>query len=120
MAKHYELGKKGEALALTYLKEKGYQILERNYRYRKAEIDIIAQKGTFISIIEVKTRSSNYLKSPQDAVNAKKIGLLVQAADNYVYKNDLNVEVRFDIVVVLKKKKDFFIQHIEDAFLYFT
>ncbi len=119
MAKHNELGKEGELQALNYLKKNGYQILEKNYRYLKAEVDIIAKKGTVLVAVEVKTRSTDFFGNPQDFVNQKKIQLLLSAIDYYVNKKDLDVEVRFDIIAILKKRNKFEIEHIEDAFLFF-
>ncbi|MGB0895818.1 MAG: YraN family protein [Flavobacteriaceae bacterium] len=119
MAFHNELGKKGEALAVEYLQENGYVILNTNWRYLKAEIDIIAQKENILAIIEVKTRSSDVISAPEDAVNSKKIKLLVSAANEYVIQNNLDVDVRFDIIAVLKNKNAYSIVHTEEAFLFF-
>lgn len=119
MAFHNELGKKGEKLAVNHLLQKGYKILETNWRYLKAEIDIIAQKGNTLAIVEVKTRSSDGVSAPEDAVNPKKIKLLVSAANEYVIQNDLDVEVRFDIIAILKKENAYSIVHTEEAFLFF-
>ncbi len=119
MAKHFDLGKKGEELAIAFLLEKGYVILEKNYRFLKAEVDIIAQKENDLVVVEVKTRSSEVFGNPQDFVNKKKIQLLVSAIDHYVIEKDLDVNVRFDIIAILNQKSTFTIDHIEDAFLYF-
>ncbi|CAM1340073.1 YraN family protein [Tenacibaculum amylolyticum] len=119
MALHNSLGKKGEEFAIKHLKEKGYSILEQNYRYLKAEVDIIAQKEDVLVAVEVKTRSSNYFGNPEEFVNKKKIQLLTMAIDHYVQYKDLNVEVRFDIIAVLNTKGTFEVEHIEDAFLFF-
>ncbi|OAD46360.1 YraN family protein [Polaribacter atrinae] len=119
MAEHNELGKKGEKLAIDFLLKNGYKILETNYRYLKAEVDIIAQKGEILAAVEVKTRSSDYFEEPQDAVKAKKIKLLVSAIDYYVVEKDLDVEVRFDIIAIIHHKKETKIEHLEDAFLHF-
>ena len=81
MAAHNELGKAGEQLAFDYLISKGYQIKERNWRYQKAEVDIIAQKGGVLAIVEVKTRSTRFFGDPQDFINSKKIKLLTSAID---------------------------------------
>ena len=94
MAAHNELGEKGELLAIDYLIKNKYQILEVNYRFLKAEVDIIAQKENVLAVVEVKTRSSDYFGNPQDFVNPKKIKLLLSAIDNYVIERDLDVEVR--------------------------
>ena len=119
MAEHNDLGRKGEELAIEYLEKKEYLIVEKNYRYKKAEVDIIARKEAVLVVIEVKTRSSTYFGNPQDFVNPKKIKLLVMAIDNYVIEKDLDVEIRFDIIAILKDKGNYTIQHIKDAFLYF-
>ena len=119
MGKHNEFGKKGEQLAVDFLLEKGYEIKYRNYRYLKAEIDIIAQKGEVLSIVEVKSRSSDFLESIAHTVTEKKIKLMVMAADHYVIANDMDVEVRFDIITILKNKGSFGIEHLENAFYHF-
>ncbi|MDE0535924.1 MULTISPECIES: YraN family protein [unclassified Tenacibaculum] len=119
MAQHNELGKKGEQLAVDYLLKNGYEIVEKNYRFQKAEVDIIAQKDDLLIAVEVKTRSSIDFGNPQDFVNPKKIKLLVSAIDNYVNDRDLDVEVRFDIIAILREQGAFKIEHIKDAFLYF-
>ena len=119
MAEHNELGKKGEELAIAFLVENDYKILEKNYRYLKAEVDLIAQKGTVLAVVEVKTRSTDYFGDPQDFVNPKKIKLLLSAIDYYVIKKDLEVEVRFDIIAIIHKNNITKIEHLEDAFLHF-
>ena len=119
MASHNELGKFGEELAVAYLEQNGYTILETNWTFQKAEIDIIAQKEKVLAIVEVKTRSSIDFGLPQDFVKPKKIQLLVKAVNEYVISNDLDVTVRFDIIAINKEVGDFKIEHIEDAFYYF-
>ncbi|WP_272150754.1 YraN family protein [Tenacibaculum aiptasiae] len=119
MAEHNELGKKGEELAIAYLQEKGYVILEKNYRFQKAEIDIIAKKAEVLIVVEVKTRSTSYFGSPQDFISSKKVKLLVAAADNYINEKDLNVELRFDVIALIKEKEKFKMEHLENAFLHF-
>lgn len=119
MADHNELGKKGEQLAIDFLIKNDYKILEKNYRYLKAEVDIIAQKEQTLAAIEVKTRTSAYFGNPEEFVNPKKIKLLISAIDNYVVERDLDVEVRFDIIAIIQNKKQTKIEHLEDAFLHF-
>ncbi len=119
MAKHNELGKKGEQLAVDFLLKKGYDIMERNYRFDKAEVDIIARQKDTLAIIEVKTRSTADFGNPQDFVKPKQIQRLVKAVDEYVNVNDLDVEVRFDIIAIVKQDKAFNIEHLEDAFYHF-
>lgn len=119
MAEHNELGKIGEELAVNYLLENGYEILETNYVFQKAEIDILAQKNDVLAVIEVKTRSSLDFGDPQDFVKPKKIKLLVKAVNEYVISNDLEVSVRFDIIAIYKNKSEFNLEHLEEAFFYF-
>ena len=119
MAEHNDLGKLGEELAVEYLQEKGYEILKTNYFFLKAEIDIIAQKENILAIVEVKTRSTLDFGLPQDFVKPKKIQLLVKAVNEYVVSNNLDVDVRFDIIAVHREGKKFNIEHLEDAFFYF-
>ncbi|WP_339713545.1 YraN family protein [uncultured Kriegella sp.] len=119
MGKHNEFGKEGEDLAVAYLIEKGYTINYRNYRFLKTEIDIIAQKDDILAIVEVRARSNDQIISIADTVTKKKIKLLVSGADNYVTERNLNIEVRFDIITILKNNKIFKIEHLEGAFYHF-
>lgn len=119
MAQHNELGKKGEQLAVNFLLEHNYDILERNYRFDKAEVDIIAQKAEILAIVEVKTRSTIDFGNPQDFVKPKQIKNLVKAVDEFVTENDLDVEVRFDIIAIVKEGKAFQIEHLKNAFYHF-
>jgi putative endonuclease len=119
MAEHNDLGKLGEDLSVEFLQKNGYTILETNWTFQKAEIDIIAQKENVLVIVEVKTRSSIDFGSPQDFVKPAKIQLLVKAVNEYVISNDLDLEIRFDIIAVYKEGKEFKIEHLEDAFYHF-
>jgi len=120
MAHHNELGKLGEKLAAVYLLKNGYEILAQNYYFDKAEIDIIAKKGEdTLVVVEVKTRNSDFFGDPQEFVTPSKIKLLVKAANEYVISNDLDMEVRFDIIAVIKNKTIEKIEHFENAFYHF-
>ena len=119
MAQHNELGKKGEQLAVDFLLKNNYEIVERNYRFDKAEVDIIAKKDDFLAIVEVKTRSTADFGDPQDFVKPKQIKNLVKAVDEYVTVNGLDVEVRFDIIAIVKEKDGYNIEHLENAFYHF-
>ncbi|WP_136466836.1 YraN family protein [Flagellimonas onchidii] len=119
MGKHNEFGRKGEQIAVDFLKEKRYKILQRNYRYLKAEIDIIAEKDGIVSIVEVKSRTEGFLETISETINQKKINLIVMAANQYVIDNNLDVEIRFDFILVLKKGATFEIEHTKNAFYYF-
>ncbi len=116
MAKHNELGKKGEELAKIMLIDKGYSIIETNWRYDKDEIDIIAKDGDELVIVEVKTRSTDFFGYPEEAVNSKKEFFLIRATESYLQENDLDIDSRFDIVSIILNNKETKIHHIIDAF----
>lgn len=123
MAKHNDIGQRGEQLAADYLIQKDYTILDRNWRYGRAEIDIVAMDGATLVFAEVKTRSDDLFERPESAVNDKKRRLLARAAVAYMRKIGHEWAIRFDILAVVlkhfseKKETDvFFIDHFEDAF----
>ncbi|MCH7534372.1 MAG: YraN family protein [Bacteroidetes bacterium] len=116
MAKHYDLGIKGEEIALIELKNKGYEILETNWRHDRAEIDIISVKDNFLVIVEVKTRSTRAFGNPEEAVNDVKEFNLIRAAEAYIEENDIDLECRFDIVSIIISNDTYAIEHFEDAF----
>ncbi|MGJ8683138.1 MAG: YraN family protein [Nonlabens sp.] len=120
MADHNELGKEGEKIAVAYLLKHGYEILTTNYTYLKGEIDIIAQKGNTIVIVEVKTRSTPDFGDPQDFLKPAQIKRLVTTADHYIqhHGND-DAEARFDIVAIIKNKAGTQIEHLQNAFFHF-
>jgi len=119
MAKHNEIGELGEEMAVGYLSDKGYIILERNYRFDRAEVDIIAQDKDQIVIVEVKTRTSDFFGDPQEFVTRGKIKQLVKVADQYLTSKEIDKEARFDIIAVLINKKEKSIEHFIDAFFHF-
>ena len=117
MAIQQEVGKRGEQVASDYLTAKGYRILERNWYFRKKEIDIIAEKDDFLVIIEVKSRSVGFQENPMDAVNMKKQRFLIQAANAYINKFGIEMEVKFDIItVIFFNDHEYKLKHIDDAF----
>lgn len=117
MATHNDLGRQGEALAKAHLETNGYEIMDENWVYGKAEIDLIAYRSGVIIFTEVKTRTGNGFGEPEDFVDARKQKLLVQAADEYIYLMNHQGDVRFDIISVLfDRNSNYKLKHIEDAF----
>lgn len=117
MAIHNDFGKKAEDLAVEYLLKNGYKILVRNFRFQKAEIDIIAEKEGIVAIVEVKARSTDAFMLPQEAVTKTKIRSIVSTANHYLEEFNKQHEVRFDIMSVLPDDKgNLMIEHITDAF----
>lgn len=116
MAVHNETGKKGEELAANCLIEKGYEIVERNYRWKRYEIDLIVKKEPFLVFVEVKTKTNTSFGLPEDDVTPKKANQVMQAAEEYIYAKGWKKEIRFDIVAVIIRGKSIEIEHIIDAF----
>jgi putative endonuclease len=111
------IGNQGEQLAKDYLVQKRYKILHSNWRYKKTEVDIIAETQQFIVFVEVKTRAANRILEPEQAVDAKKQQLLIIAANGYCETFDVEKELRFDVVsVILTPNQSPEITHIEEAF----
>lgn len=105
MAEHNDLGKWGEDEAALYYEDRGYEILERDWKVGKRDIDLIAlteDKDTLV-FVEVKTRQNNYLQEPEEAVDVKKMRNLAIAANAYVKLHGLDMDVRFDIISVIGK-----------------
>ncbi|WP_128330454.1 YraN family protein [Apibacter sp. HY039] len=116
MAEHNDFGYEAETEAVRYLKSKGYILIERNWRFRKAEIDIIMIDKKELVVVEVKARNSNSVMEPEDAVDYSKKRLMILAADYYVENNQIEYDVRFDVVSMLKIDNSWQINHITDAF----
>ena len=111
-----ELGKKGEQLAQQHLLSLGYQIRETNWYFHHYEIDIVAQDGDELVIVEVKARSASSYEHPADAVTNRKIRFLVHAAEAYIQQHDVDLDTRFDVISIVFFGNDFSLEHIKDAF----
>ena len=117
MAEHNDFGNLAEDLAVEYLEKKNYRIIARNFRYQKAEIDIVAEFDDLIVVTEVKARSYNTLIEPQAAVTKKKIKSIVMCTDFFMQDRTIDKEVRFDIITVLPDEKGVLqLTHFQDAF----
>lgn len=116
MAQHNEIGVKGELVAKKFLEDNGYTVCETNWRSRHLEIDLVAKKENTLIIIEVKTRKSNYFGEPEEWVSRQKQKNLMAATNAYIEKNELDMEVRFDIISVIYSGEGTKINHIQDAF----
>jgi putative endonuclease len=116
MAKHLKQGQQAERLAVRYLTNMGYFILEKNYRSGRAEVDIIGQIGAFLVFIEVKSLQKTIHGNPEDSIGKHKKHMLFQAANAYQFENNWNKEVRFDAISVNFYPQAIKIEHFEDAF----
>lgn len=117
MSKHNELGKKGEKIAVDFLKKEGHKILACNYRFEHKEIDIISSLNELLIFSEVKTRSSLYYGFPEEAVTPAKQALIKKAAAHFVEENPSFLQCRFDVIsIVIFNEKVMQIKHYKDAF----
>lgn len=109
-------GKKAEELAKAYLKQKGFLILEQNYRCRRGEVDLIGRDGPYLVFVEVKARRSKNYGYPAEAVDRRKQMKICQVCDYYCYRQGIfsDCPIRFDVIEILRNK----IRHIENAFDY--
>lgn len=109
----------GEEAAVAFLVSMGYEIRERNYRFRRTEIDILAFRDGLLVVVEVKTRTRGFYESLSYTVPPLKIRRLVRAADHYVRANGLELEVRFDILQLCGNRGNYQITHLQNAFYHF-
>jgi putative endonuclease len=117
MAAHNDLGRYGEQMAMSFLLGKDYRILNQNWAYGRAEIDLIAFKDEKIIFVEVKTRRSAAHGEPEEFVNWKKEQQLEFASREYIARCKHQGEIRFDIIaIIFENKNTYKINHIEDAF----
>lgn len=110
-----QFGQLGEDIAAEYLVKKGYEILAKNYRFGRVELDIICKWNDEVIFVEVKTRTDDTMAYPEQAVGKSKQRNIRLAAENFVEENQITLPARFDIIAVVKGEK-FEIEHIEDAF----
>lgn len=116
MTEQQRIGNAGESSAQDYLMEQGYTIIETNWHFGHLEVDIIALKEETLVFVEVKTRASSLISSPQQAVNQQKQRNIIRAANVYVLKHEYPYEVRFDIISVIHNKQGDKLEHIPDAY----
>ncbi|MGQ9617649.1 MAG: YraN family protein [Candidatus Aminicenantia bacterium] len=115
--KEDDLGKKGEELAVKYLKNSGFEIVERRFRASRGEIDIVAKEKDTLVFVEVKTRKSNEFGSPLEAVDERKKAQIRKIAGIYISKKYKKfIPCRFDVIGIKLKNKDYDISHIRNAF----
>ena len=110
------LGKEGEEMAKAFLIKKGYTILASNWRFKKYEIDIIAEIKDVIVFLEVKARTSDAFGDPEMFVTKKQQKFIISAADNYLQNGQILKEARFDIIAVLQINNNITVKHLEAAF----
>lgn len=117
MALHNDLGRLGESIARQYLESKGYELLDENWTYGKAEVDLIVYQAGVMVFVEVKSRSSVAFGEPEDFVDKAKQIQMELAANAYIEIMNHQNDIRFDIIAVtFTKNKDYTLNHIEDAF----
>ena len=116
MSDKIKKGKEGEERAAKFLEEKGYEIVERNYRHKRSEIDLIVRKTNWLVFVEVKFRTSDAFGFPEEFVDYKKVKNILSGAEEYTYQIDWRGNVRYDIVAIRNVNGVEEVKHIEDAF----
>ncbi|HKL40320.1 MAG TPA: YraN family protein [Cryomorphaceae bacterium] len=116
MSSTNSIGKLGESVASTHLLGRGFKILERNWRFGKKEIDIIAEIEELIVFIEVKTREEPFPGRLEEYINRKKQKHIISAANEYIRLKDIDKEGRFDVIAIVLNRGNHEIEHIEEAF----
>ncbi|AWN81807.1 YraN family protein [Candidatus Cardinium hertigii] len=113
-----DFGQYAEYIAANYLKQKGFSILAKNFRYKRYEIDLIAQKGELLVFVEVKARKNNLFGYPENFIKRKQISGIRLAAAHYLRKQPYQVQmIRFDIIAILGNFNQITeIMHLEDGF----
>lgn len=113
-----EIGKKGEEMAVAYLRKRGFKIIATNWRFHHLEIDIVAQDGDEIVFVEVKTRTSSAFGHPEEAISKQKISRILNAAEAYIEEHDINQDARFDVMAILMPYHAApELEYFEDAFM---
>ena len=116
MKKHLQTGKAGEALAVTWLAERGYTVLHRNWRNSYYEIDIIAPKEGVLHFIEVKARKSDRFGYPEEAVDRKKLHRLMKAAEAFLEQYPEWKKVQYDVIAIRWESQTPLIELFEDLY----
>ncbi|TGE26351.1 YraN family protein [Hymenobacter metallicola] len=113
----HQLGQAGEAAAAAFLTSLGYVVVRQSYRYRRAEVDLIVQRGRELLVfVEVKTRSSTQYGFPEEFVTERKRQLFRMAAEQYQHEVNWPGDIRFDILALSQTSTGFRVEHFEDAF----
>jgi putative endonuclease len=109
-------GRQGEERAAAFLQQKGYEIVARNFRHGRSEIDLIARKDQWLIFVEVKTRTSVAFGYPEESVNSRKASKILEGAEHYIFESNWHGPVRYDVVAITYKNGNEEIVHLEDAF----
>lgn len=113
---HIELGQAGEEIAVNHLVNKGFDIVERNYKWKNSEIDVICKKAGLFIVVEVKTRNSIALGEPYLSVTRSKQKQIIKVANRFIELNNVQEDIQFDVISIILNRHQIKIEHIENAF----
>ncbi len=113
MITNKQRGNEAEDLAATFLENLGFKLLEKNYRYKRSEIDLIMSNDSLMVFVEVKYRSSTKFGQPEGFVSSNQQTKIIEAADEYIHQKNWQGNIRFDIIAINLQNE---IVHFEDAF----
>lgn len=109
-------GKIGEEMSMTYLLKNEFQVIERNYKFKKGEIDLIAQKNNLLVFVEVKWRSNSDFGFPEESINSNQQKSIIKTAEQYIFEKNWQGNIRFDVIAITENEETKELQHFEDAF----
>lgn len=116
MLSHREIGTTAEEIAQQHILKLGYRILDTNWQYGHLELDIVALENDQLVVVEVKSRNGIRYEHPSEAITNTKIKRIVDAAEAYIFKKDLNLDTRFDVITIIFFGERFELEHFKDAF----
>ncbi|MES2565662.1 MAG: YraN family protein [Bacteroidota bacterium] len=116
MPNNTQKGILGEEIAIAHLLKTGYEILEKNWRHKHLEIDIIASINNTLVVIEVKLRANSFFGNPEEFVTKTKQKRVIKAAEFYIKENNIFWETRFDIVSIIQNPTELTVEHFEGAY----
>ncbi|MGB3618587.1 MAG: YraN family protein [Catalinimonas sp.] len=116
MSRAHVHGRRGEELAAEYFEKRGWAVVARNYRHRRAEVDLIVRREDLLVFVEVKTRASDAWGPPESFVTDAQAERVLRVADEYLHEHDWTGAIRFDVVAVHLRPDGPELHHFEDAF----
>ena len=111
----HKIGKRGEEMAIAYLKEQGYCLIEKNWRFKNFEIDIVAKNDSTLIFVEVKFRNKSIL-STVDIISSAQKKRIIKAAHHYIQKNEIDLNIRFDLIFIDNSSKSPKLRHFKEFF----
>ena len=111
----HKIGRTGEEMAILYLREQSYEIIEKNWRFQNFEIDIVVKNGSTLIFVEVKSRTNSIL-SIVDIITSAQKKRIIKAAHHYIQINEIDLNIRFDLIFIDNSSKTPKLKHFKEFF----